>query len=63
MFRRLTMAIFRMYMKYLVSSYTRQYGLYAGRRRELRWTQFLVRAMENGRCEYMGYLLLYVYLS
>ena len=62
MFQRLTMAIFRLYMKYLVSSYTRQYELYRVGRYELRWTRDLVCVMEVGRRGYMGLLLLYIYI-
>ena len=41
-FRRLTMAIFRLYMKYLVSSYTRRNGLYTVGRYEVRRSRDLV---------------------
>jgi len=60
MFRRLTMAIFKLYMKHLVSSYT---GLFwavnSGTIQEVRMAQGLVCVMEVGRCEYMEFLILY----
>ena len=59
MFRRLTMAIFRLYMKYLVSSYTRFIVLYivwAGGELGTRSRMCL----EVGRCGYMGMLLFYI---
>ena len=59
MFQRLTMAIFRLYMKYFVSSYTRQCGLYRVGRYELRWTRDLVCVMEVGRRGYMGVAAIY----
>ena len=63
MFRRLTMAIFGLYMKYLLSSYTRQYRLYTVGRQELRWTRDLLCVMEVGRGGYMGYVLIHICIS
>jgi len=61
MFRRLTMAIFRLNMKDLVSSYTvLLWAVYGGTVKEVRWARDLVCVMEVGRCGYMGFLLLYV---
>jgi len=62
-FRRLTMAIFRLYMKYLVSSYTGliisciqwySTGGEVGTRSHMRHGGW-----EVGRCGYVGFLLLY----
>jgi len=61
MFRHLTMANFRLYMKYLVSSYTGLlWAVCSGTVQEVRWARDLVRVMEVGRCGYMGFLPLYV---
>ena len=61
MFRHLTMAIFRLYMKCLVSSYMRLlWAVYSGTVQEVRSARGLVCVMEVGRCGYMGFLLLYV---
>jgi len=47
MFRRLTMAIFRLYTKYLVSSYTRLiWVVYIGTVQEVRWARDLVCVMD-----------------
>jgi len=59
MFRHLTMAIFRLYMKYLVSSYTGiLWAAYSSTAQEVRWARDLVCVMEVGRSVYMGFLLL-----
>jgi len=61
MFRGLTMAIFRLYMKYLVSSFTELiWAVYSGAVQEVRWARDLICVMEVGMCGYMGFLLLYV---
>jgi hypothetical protein len=61
MFRHLIMAIFRLYMKYLLSSYTGLlWAVYSGTVQEVRSARGLVCVMEVGRCGYMGFLLLYV---
>ena len=61
MFRHLTMAIFRLYMKCLVSSYMRLlWAVYSGTVQEVRWARDPVCVMEGGRCGYMGCLLLYI---
>ena len=61
MFRRLTKAIFRLYIKYLVSSYMRLlWAVYSGTVQEVRWARDPVCVMEGGRCGYMGCLLLYI---
>jgi len=59
MFRRLTISIFRLYMKYL-AVIRDLWPVYSG---EVRWARDLVCVMEFGRCGYMGFLLLYVYLN
>jgi len=61
MFRHLTMAIFRLYMKYLVGSYTGLlWDVHSGTVQEVRSARDLVCVMEIGRCGYMGFLLLYL---
>ena len=51
MFRLLTVAIFRLYMKYIVSSYTKHiWAVYSGTIQEVRWATDLVCVMEVGRC-------------
>jgi len=61
MFGHLTMVIFRLYMKYLVSSYMGLlWAVYSGTVQEVRWARDIVCVMEVGRCGYMGFLLLYV---
>jgi len=60
-FRHLTMIIFRLYVKYLVRSYTGLlWAVYSGAVQEVRWARDLVCVMEVARCGYMGFLLLYV---
>jgi len=64
MFRHLAMTIFRLYMKYLVSSYVGLLcAVYNGTVQEVRWARDLVCVMEVGRCGYMGFLLLYYVMS
>jgi len=59
MFRHLTIAIFRLYMKYLVRSYTGLlWAVYSGTTQEVRWARDLVRVMEVGMCGYKGFVLL-----
>jgi len=61
MFWHLTMAIFRLYMKYSVSSYTRLlWVVYSGTVQEVRWARDLVCVMEVGRCGYLGGLSYYM---
>jgi len=50
MFRRLLMAIFRLYMKYLLSSYTKHaWAVYMGRE-GVKWARDLVCVGKFGRC-------------
>ena len=50
-FRHLTMAIFRLYMKYLVNSYTGLlWAVYSGTVQEVRWARDLLCVMEVGGC-------------
>jgi len=61
MFWHLTMTIFRLYVKYFVSSYTGLlWAIYSGTVQEVRWARDLVCVVEAGRCGYMGFLLLHV---
>ena len=55
MFRRLIMAIFRLYMKHLVSSYTKHvYGLLIWDREGVKWARDLVSALKVGWCGLHG---------
>ena len=61
MFRHLTITIFRLCMKYLVSIYMGLlWAIYSSTVQEVRWARDLVCVMEVGRCGYMGFILLYV---
>ena len=64
MFRRLIMAIFRLYMKHLVSSYTKHmYGLLIWSREGVRGARDLVSVLKVGWCGlYGGSLLLPSYV-
>jgi len=60
MFRHLTMAIFRLHMNYLLSSYTKLiWTVYSG---EVggRWARDLVYVIEVGRCGYLVGLCYYM---
>ena len=60
MFRHLTMAIFRLYMKYSGSSYSGLlWAVYSGTVQEVMWARDLVCVKEFGRCGFMGLVLLY----
>jgi len=51
MFRHVTMAIFRLYMKYLVGSYAGLlWAVYSGTVQEVKWTRDLLCVLEGGRC-------------
>jgi len=55
MFRHLVMAIFRLYMKHLVSSYTKHiYGLLIWGREGVKWARDLVSVLEFGWCGLHG---------
>jgi len=63
MFRRLTVAIFRLFMKYLVSSYTRlNMGCIQGAGRSWGRHESSYVSWRLGGVGTWGYLLLYVYL-
>jgi len=51
MFRRLMTSIFRLYMKYLLSSYTKIRGLFIWGREGVKWGRDLVSVRKIGRCE------------
>jgi len=51
MFRRLIMTIFRLYMKYLLSSYENMHGLFIWGREGVKWARDLVSVGKVGRCE------------
>jgi len=54
MFRRLIMAIFRLYVKYLLSSYTKHtWALYMGRE-GVKWARDLVSVIKVGLCGLHG---------
>jgi len=59
MFRLLIMAIFRFYMKYLLSSYTKHtWAVYMGRE-GVKWARDLVSVRKFGRCGLReGFMLL-----
>jgi len=59
MFRRLIMTIFRLYTKYLLSSYTKHtWAVYMGRGRGKKWARDLVFVRKVGRCAlYEGSML------
>jgi len=51
MFRRLIMAIFRLHMKYLLSSYTKHtWAVYMGKGGGKKWARDLVSVRKVGRC-------------
>ena len=50
MFRRLIMAIFRLYIKYLLSSYTKIYELFIWDREGVKWVRDLVSVRKVGLC-------------
>jgi len=51
MFRHLIMAIFRLYMKYLLSSWTQNIpGLFIWGREGLKWARDLVSVVKVGQC-------------
>jgi len=50
MFRRLIMAIFRLYMKYLLSSYKNILGLFKWGRERVKWARDLVSVRNVRRC-------------
>jgi len=52
MFWRLIMAIFRLYMKYLLSSYKKKsiHGLFIQYREGVKWARDLVSVRKVGRC-------------
>jgi len=55
MFRRLIMAIFRLYMKYLLSSYTKYiWATYMGWGRGVKWARDLVSVRTVGTCGLHG---------
>jgi len=64
MFRRLVMAIFRLYMEHLVSSYTKYiYGLLICGREGVKWARDLVSVLKIGWCGlYGGSMLLPSYV-
>ena len=55
MFRRFIMAIFRLYVKHLVSSYTKHiYGLLISGREGVKWARDLVSVLKVGWCGLHG---------
>ena len=54
MFWRLIMAIFRLYMKYLLSSYTNYTWAVLWGRAGVKWAQVLVSVRKVGRCGLHG---------
>jgi hypothetical protein len=55
MFRRLVMAIFRLYMKHIVISYTKQiYGLLIWGTEGVKWARDLVSVLKVGWCGLHG---------
>ena len=55
MFRRLIMAVIRLYMKHLVSSYTKHiYGLLTWVREGVKWARDLVSVLKVGWCGLHG---------
>ena len=50
MFRHLIMAIFRLYMKYLLSSYKNIHGLFVWGTEGVKWVRDLVFVRKIGRC-------------
>ena len=65
MFRSFIMAIFRLYMKYSVSSYTKHvYGLLIWGREGVKWSRDLVSVLKVGWCGlHGGSMLLPSYVS
>ena len=63
MFRRLIMAIFRLYMKYLLSIIQNKYGLFIWGREGVKWARDLVSVGKVGRCGlHEGSMLLPIYV-
>ena len=63
MFRRLIMAIFRLYMKYLLSSYTKSTWAFIWSREEVKWARDLVSVGKVRRCGlHEGFMLLPSYI-